>query len=161
MPPEIIPITDIHRPWVRKVLTENWASTRVVARGRIHEAGGLPGFIAVLDGEPAGLLTYSIDGSECEIVSLNSLREGRGIGAALLKAVISAARASGCRRLWLVTTNDNSHALRFYQRQGFVLKALYPGVLAESRRLKPEIPLTGADGIPLRDEIELEFPPGE
>ena len=48
-------------------------------------------------------------------------------------------------------------ALRFYQKRGFRLVALYPGALAESRKLKPEIPITGIDGIPLLDEIELEL----
>jgi ribosomal protein S18 acetylase RimI-like enzyme len=59
--------------------------------------------------------------------------------------------------LWLVTTNDNLDALRFYQRRGFVLVALRPDVMKDSRRLKPEIPLIGAFGIPLRDELELEM----
>lgn len=30
-------------------------------------------------------------------------------------------------------------------------------VLEEYRKIKPEIPLTGEDGIPIRDEIELEM----
>lgn len=57
----------------------------------------------------------------------------------------------------MITTNDNMKALRFYQKQGFVLKALYPNALEESRELKPEIPKIGIDNIPLRDEIELEI----
>lgn len=60
-------------------------------------------------------------------------------------------------RLWLITTNDNMEALRFYQKRGFILSALYPNALEESRKLKPEIPEVGLEGIPLRDEIELEF----
>jgi hypothetical protein len=57
----------------------------------------------------------------------------------------------------LITTNDNTHALRFYQRRGLQLAALHRNAIEESRRLKPEIPQHGADGIPLRDELELEL----
>jgi len=57
----------------------------------------------------------------------------------------------------LERTNDNTHALRFYQKQGFHLHALRVNALAESRKLKPEIPEVGNDGIPLRDEIELSM----
>jgi ribosomal protein S18 acetylase RimI-like enzyme len=53
--------------------------------------------------------------------------------------------------------NDNLHALRFYQKRGFVLVALHRNALEASRKLKPEIPLVGIDGIPIRDEIELEL----
>jgi GNAT superfamily N-acetyltransferase len=59
-------------------------------------------------------------------------------------------------RLRLTTTNDNLDALRFYQRRGFRLVALRPGAVDAARALKPEIPVTGAHGIPLRDELDLE-----
>ncbi len=54
-----------------------------------------------------------------------------------------------------MTSNDNLRALRFYQRRGFRLKELRPGAVDEARRLKPQIPLGGAEGIPMREEIEL------
>jgi RimJ/RimL family protein N-acetyltransferase len=76
---------------------------------------------------------------------------------ALIEAVKNTARAAKCKRLWLITTNDNLNALRFYQKRGFVLVAVHRNALEISRQLKPEIPLFGADGIPLRDEIELEM----
>ena len=110
-----------------------------------------------LDGEPVGLVTHQIANGECEIMSLNSLVEGKGVGSALIDAVRNEAVGHRCRRIRLITTNDNTHALRFYQRRGFRLAAVYLNALEQSRRLKPEIPLTGMDGIPLRDEIELEL----
>jgi GNAT superfamily N-acetyltransferase len=116
----------------------------------------LPGFVALWEGRRAGLVTYRISGAECEIVTLDSLESGLGIGTALLKAALAAARQAGCRRAWLITTNDNLDALGFYQKRGFVLTALYPGALVQSRLLKPQIPLVGQHGIPLRDELELE-----
>ena len=59
--------------------------------------------------------------------------------------------------MWLITTNDNLHALGFYQKRGFALVAVQPDALAQSRLLKPQISTTGMGGIPLRDEIELEI----
>jgi len=102
-------------------------------------------------------LTYHVDGRECEIVTINSLEEGVGVGSALLTAVKDKAKSLGCRRLWLITTNDNLNALRFYQKRGLHIAAVYPGAMERSRRLKPSIPLVGKDGIPLRDELELEL----
>lgn len=106
----------------------------------------------------AGFITYNIVEKSCEIVTINSYRERIGVGSALIEAVKQAALSEGCKRLWLITTNDNLHALRFYQKRGFELVAVYRNALAEARKLKPEIPLTGMDDIPLRDEIELELP---
>ena len=80
-----------------------------------------------------------------------------GTGSALVAALVEIARAAGCTRLWLVTTNDNVDALRFYQRRGFHLAQLRAGAVVESRALKPQIPEVGAHGIELRDELELEM----
>ncbi len=79
------------------------------------------------------------------------------IGTALIDAVKDVATMAHCKRLWLITANDNMAALRFYQKRGFLLVAVYRNAVEQSRRLKPEIPLVGIDGIPLRDEIELEL----
>jgi GNAT superfamily N-acetyltransferase len=145
------------RPWILEFLRARWGSDRMVARGRMYYPADFPGFIALLDGSPTGVLTFEIIGTACEVVFLDSGTKGGGIGSALLEAVKQTAREAGCTRLWLITTNDNLDALRFYQRRGFVLATLYPKALQDSRRLKPEIPLTGDFGIPLRDELELEL----
>lgn len=145
--------------WTGHLLDSSWGSTRVVSRGRLHDAATLPGLVATIEDVPAGLLTYRIEGPALEIVTLNSLRPGRGIGSLLLNGAADTARRAGCGRVWLVTTNDNLHALRFYQRRGFRMVALRADALAAARSLKPEIPLIGLDNIPLRDEIELEWLP--
>ncbi len=157
-PFQIRPLRDDDRPWVAELLGREWGAARIVTRGRIFHADHLPGFVALRDGQPCGLVTYRLEVDDCEIISLNSLVEGIGVGSVLIAAVREAAVAAGWRRLWLITTNDNLAALRFYQRRGFRLAALYPNALEASRRLKPGIPLTGHDGIPLRDELELELP---
>jgi len=150
------PLGDGDRGWVRAKLAELWGDV-VVSRGRVLDATVLPGFIAEEGGEPAGLLTYRVDGEDCEVVTINAFPKGGGAGTALLDAAAAAARAAGCRRLWLITTNDNLRALRFYQRRGFELVAVHRHALDRSRELKPSIPEVGLDGIPLRDELELEL----
>lgn len=154
---EITPLSERHRRWADDLIEERWGSVKVVTRGHVHDTSLLPGFVAVSGGEPVGLATYDIAGDECEMVSLDSLAERIGIGTALVRAVEGVARSSGCRRLWLITTNDNLAAVRFYQKRGLHIAAIHLDALEESRRLKPEIPLTGIDGIPIRDEIELEL----
>ena len=94
---------------------------------------------------------------ECEIITLNSLVEKKGVGSMLIDAVRENALQRGCKRLWLITTNDNIPALVFYQKRGFHLVAVHRNALEISRQLKPEISMTGMFGIPLRDEIELEM----
>jgi GNAT superfamily N-acetyltransferase len=145
------------KPWVLRFLHERWGSDRMAAHGVLFFPADHAGFIAERGGEPAGLLTYEIAGDACEITLIDSGPQHAGIGTMLIRAVEDAARRAGCRRLWLVTTNDNVDALRFYQRRGFVLAALRPKALEAARRLKPEIPLVGDYGILLRDEIEVEM----
>lgn len=145
------------REWVRRFTAEYWGSDKMITRGKVLYISEQEGFIAEMGGEVVGFVSYRVEGLACEITSLDSLREGLGIGSRLIEQIKTVARAAGCTRLFLITTNDNLHALRFYQRRGFRLAALYPGAVNESRKLKPEIPLIGNDGIPLRDEIELEM----
>jgi N-acetylglutamate synthase-like GNAT family acetyltransferase len=154
----IHPLTERDGDRVAEFITEHWGSNIIVSRGVIHRPEKLPGFVAVNEqGAWIGLITYHIQGDACEIVTLDSLRPASGIGTALIEAVKAEARPAGCKRVWLITTNDNLHALKFYQKRGFTLAALHSNAIEQSRRLKPQIPLIGNDGIPIRDEIELAF----
>ena len=144
-------------PWITRKITQDWGSEIVVVHGDVYRPADLPGFIAEMDGEKVGLLTYHIRNTACEIVTLNSWREGSGVESALIEAVKQVALREKCRRLWLVTTNDNLHALYFYQKQGFTISDIRVNAVERSRKIKPEIPLLGNDGIPIRDEIELEI----
>jgi len=145
------------RPWVADFITEVWGSEIVVTRGKIFQPAELPGYMAYCQKQPVGLITFHIDGKNCEIVTLNSLIENVGIGSALLTKVRKRAEREGCARLWLITTNDNLRAIGFYQKRGFMIAAVHRNALENSRRLKPEIPLIGMDGIALRDEVEFEM----
>jgi GNAT superfamily N-acetyltransferase len=144
--------------WVREKLNVRWGTTMVASVSGLHDATLLAGLVAELDGEPVGLLTYRVDDDECEVVTLDSLVSGRGIGGALLDAVAELARSRGYRRAWVLTTNDNLPALRFYQRSGWDLVRLHHDAVNEWRRtVKPRIAERGLDGIPIAHALELEL----
>lgn len=148
------PLREDERDWAIEVLTEWWGGTTVAGRGRVWDLYAVPGIVAEAGGERVGLVTYSIEGDHCEIVTMNGFV--KGAGGALLRAVADTARAAGCERLQVMTTNDNANAIRFYQRHGMRFAALRIGAVDEARRtLKPQIPEIGNDGIPIRDEIDF------
>jgi ribosomal protein S18 acetylase RimI-like enzyme len=153
---EVRELRDDERPWLRATLRERWGDEIVVGRGRVRYPAELPALVAVDDsGVRVGLASYEVEGTTAEVVTIDALRTGAGVGRRLLDAVAEAARAAGARRLLVMTTNDNLVALRFYQRAGLRLAALRPGAVDEARSLKPSIATTGRDGIPIRDEIDL------
>ena len=123
----------------------------------MHYADTLPGFVAWVQDQRAGLLTYNVKMNELEITTLNALHQGAGIGRALVLAALERANAFGCSRVWVITTNENQPAVEFYQAVGFEVVAVHKGAVNESRKVKPEIPTFGIDGIPILDEIELEW----
>lgn len=145
------------RSAVVPVLEREWGAVEIVALslGGVVDASRLPGWIAERDGEVVGLLTYLISGDVVDIVTINTFAGG-GIGTALVAALAADVRGAAAR-LRVTTTNDNTRALRFYQRAGFRLTALRPGAVDEARKVKPRIPEIGEDGIPIRDELELEI----
>jgi ribosomal protein S18 acetylase RimI-like enzyme len=144
--------------WIRDWLTEHFASPRIVSRGVLHQADALPGLAATDAGIPVGLLLHDRRGDACEVVVLIARREGSGVASALLDAARQAAAAAGRRRLWLTTTNDNTAAIGFYQRRGWVRCATRRDAIVEARKLKPELPEFGHGGVPIRDEVEFELP---
>ncbi len=145
------------RNWVESFVKSHWGSEIVVAKGRVLRPVELDGFVGFNGKNPVGLLTYRIEGPDCEIVTIDSIAQGEGVGTALINAIRERAKVKGCRRLWLITTNDNLNALGFYQKRGFRLIAIYPDALEASRKLKPQISIKAANGIPIRDELELEL----
>lgn len=154
---EIKSLDDDSRHWVDEFIANRWAAETIVVHGQEYHPAELHGFSACLEDTPIGLATYVMTGDACEVISLDSLRPRMGIGYALLDAVLAIAWQAGCRRVYLTTTNDNTPAMRFYQRYGFVFSAIRRDAVAESRKLKPSIPMVGQDGIPIRDEIEMEL----
>ena len=149
---------------VERLLRDSWGDTMVVSRGRLQDARLLPGFIAVDGGTLAGLVTYRVhkgsspaDGLEMEVVTMDAVASRRGIGSALLHAAFAQAAGQSCRRVWLITTNDNVAAQGFYARNGMQLVAVHSDALDRSRQLKPSIPFNADNGVPIRDEWEYEL----
>ncbi len=145
------------RQRINSFIVQQWYTMQMVVHGESIDMGNADGYYACEGDEIIGLITYRITGKEMEILSLDSLQKGRGIGTELLDTVVAKARETGMQKIMLITTNDNLSALRFYQKRGFDMSRLYCNALAQARKIKPEIPLIGMDGIPLKHEIELEM----
>ena len=143
--------------WINTLMIENWGSDRVVLQGRIYHPAELDAFIAEQNRERIGLITYIMDRKICEIITLNSLQPGLGVGTALMDAVKQAAEAAGCDALILFTTNDNINGLKFYQKYGFYLEELIKDGVLSDRKLKPEIPLKAENGISIQDYLLLKL----
>ena len=154
---EIKKIDQTNRALVDDFILEQWYTMEMVVHGECIDLGGANGWFMSENGEIVGLITDRIISDEMEILSLDSLKENHGIGTRLLDEAVEEARRAGCTRVMLITTNDNLHALRFYQKRGFDMVKIYRNAVDESRKIKPQIPLMSDDGIPIRHEIELEM----
>jgi ribosomal protein S18 acetylase RimI-like enzyme len=139
-----------------------WAETLIggfggrmqARRGELVDVLDASGFIAIDEkANPLGVLTYASRPDGVEVLYIEAMQQHRGVGTALLDALF---RLVGAQTVWLVTTNDNVDALRFYQRRGFMIREVRVGAISAAREtIKPHISLIGEYGIPLRDEIEL------
>lgn len=148
---------NIRSEQLTQFFTTHWGSPEMVISSGVYDCSALDGFAMLNEAtEIIGLITYIIREKECEIISLDSLEEGKGIGTRLIQAVESVAKESNCSQIKLITTNDNLLALKFYQKRGYYLTKLHRNAVEKARERKPSIPLTGNDGIPIRDELELE-----
>lgn len=154
------PKTDADNEWVADMLTRQWGSPLIVlGGGRIVNAARL---LALIAGAQQGLATYEIapGAASAELVTLNVLETGRGVGTALVEALAAELAGAGVTELCVSMTNDNLDALRFYQRRGFRLVAVHPGDLDAARLIKPSIPAIGHYGIAIRDRLDLVRPLG-
>ena len=83
----IRPINTDEQEWIAQFIFEQWGSNKVISRGIVHYPQNLPGFVALYKGEKVGLITYTIEGRSCEIVTLDSTLPSSGVGTALIDAV--------------------------------------------------------------------------
>lgn len=145
------------RKWVHAFIKKHWSSDIVVVHNTIYYPEKLDGFLAEYKSKKIGLITYLIKDDKCEIITINSLNENQVVGTHLMKLVMNEAKQLKCKKIWLITTNDNINAICFYRKLGFCLDKVYPDALTASRKIKPEIPFIGANGIPMRDELEFIY----
>ncbi len=137
-------------------IVRQWFSMQMAVHGELIDLGTADGWYATDGDEIIGLITYRIVNDEMEILSLDSVHKKRGVGTILLNETIDKAKDCRCKRIKVITTNDNLNALKFYQKHGFELVKIHRNAVDVARKLKPSIPLIGNDGIPLKHEIELE-----
>lgn len=150
------PIEEKDKEWIKKVMIDDWSSEMVVA-SKLFNTLMLSGFIAEFNDQLTGVVAYDIADGRLEIVSLNSAQQGKGIGTALIEKVKELAKKKGLKSVWLVTSNDNIDSLKFYQKRGFRIIKVYPDAINKARKIKPEIPLVGSNGIRIKDALELEY----
>ena len=153
----IRPIDQTDRDPIDAFIVRQWYTMQMVVHGKTFDLASADGFYSCDGDEITGLITFRVSGKEMEILSLDSLHEHKGIGTSLLNAATEEARNRGLERIMLITTNDNLPALRFYQKRGFDLVRIHQNMVEQARKIKPEIPLIGMDGIPLKHGIELEM----
>jgi len=142
---------------IQSILVETWGSHYLAVNGKLWDSRTMPGFAAVWEGTVLGYLLYEYHSGVCEIMVLESVVQNIGIASALIEQLKQTSKSKGVNRIIVQTSNDNTHAFRFYQRRGFTIREVRLGALDAARQLKPSIPLTGEEGIPLRDEIEFEI----
>jgi ribosomal protein S18 acetylase RimI-like enzyme len=162
--PTLIPLSAADPDWTEALLAGELAGRMQARLGALVDATAGDGLVALEGGAaPVGLVTWMIEGpgsspgeAEIRVLVVDVLFRGRGVGSALLAAAEAALARSGVVRAWLVTTNDNLAALRFYQRRGWRLAALHPGAVDVARlTVKPGIPPVGDHGLPIHDELVL------
>ena len=150
-------IRNTDKTMVAKFIAANWGATVCISKGRKYKPAELPGFICKENNNIVGLVTYRIEKSYCEITTLNSCIKKSGLGRELIKKVIEVAINENCDRIWVITTNDNTNAIMFYQKMGFEWSNFYKDAMQLSRKIKHEIPELGFDNIPIKHEIEFEL----
>ena len=154
---DIQQIDQLDREEINAFILRQWSSMQMVVRSESIDLSTADGYYVMEDDKIIGLITYRISDNEMEILSLDSIHRNKGIGTALINKAALKAVGMGCTRITLITTNDNLTALRFYQKRGFDMVRVYHNAVEQSRKIKPEIPLIGENGIPLKHEIELEM----
>ena len=153
----IIDLTNEYKDDVERIVAATYSGMIIAVHRSIYNLRELPCLIALSDKlEILGYCYYRISNDECEIMAIESMQSNIGVGTALIAKVKELSKVRGCKRLYLTTTNDNTHALRFYQRRGFTLCAVRLNELDYSRALIPAIPLIGDNDIPALHEIEFE-----
>ena len=134
-----------------------WDETKVECFDRVYDVLHCPAFLACEGDEVAGLAAYAVEvaWNTLALVMLNVLPDyqGQGTGRALLDAVRNDASQRSLARVIVATSNDDLPALGLYQRYGFRITGIKPGRIARHHGGE----LSGFAGIPVRDEIQLEY----
>jgi len=147
----------INKNEVVKFLCKHWGSEKIVSKGKITDASEISRVLVKdINNKIVGLATFSVNNNTCELISIDSEKQRKGIGTKMIKLIEKTVKEKGAKRIWLITTNDNYEAVIFYVKNGYRLVEIHKDALDISRKLKPQIPFIGKYGIPLQDEWEFE-----
>jgi ribosomal protein S18 acetylase RimI-like enzyme len=142
---------------IRELSHYFWDETDVGCFDQQYDVLACPAFLACAGDQVVGLAAYAVEDNwdAVVLVMLNVLPnyQGRGAGRALLDAVRDKTAQLGMGRSLVATSNDDLPALAIYQRYGYRITAVIPGRIAQHHG--SEFP--GFAGIPVRDEIRLEY----
>jgi GNAT superfamily N-acetyltransferase len=140
---------------IDRLVQEHWG-VPVVCIDRLYVPAELEGLVwRDGTGDIRGLVTWAAKGEWAEIVTIDAFVQGAHIGGRLLDAAEAELRRRGVRTVVVVTTNDNLPALSLYVRRRYRLVRLDLDGMERVRALKPGVPETGHEGLPLRDMWEL------
>jgi len=143
--------------WLEELMSKDWGGLPLVIRGKKYYPPQLDGIIAENGEGVAGFLFFDVRENDCEIIVFEVFDKFKGTGTILLDKLKGIAKERRCSRIYLMTTNDNLDALRFYQKRGFHICGVHIDSVKISRKIKPAIGMVGDYDIPVRDEIDLEF----
>ena len=157
-PPLMIgPAAPADYPRIEALSLYFWDETVVDCFDRQYDVMACPAFLACDGDEIVGAAPFAVEEAwgAIVLVMLNVLPgyQGRGGGRALLDALHQEARRRDLARILVATTNDDLPALAIYQRYGYRIKEIVTGRVAEDHGDE----LVGFAGIPVRDEVRLEY----
>jgi ribosomal protein S18 acetylase RimI-like enzyme len=110
------------------------------------DEGRIVGHVQIIELDEPGIF-------EIKSLAVAADRRRRGIGAALVEAALAWCRESGAQSVSVATAAASIEALKFYQRLGFRFSRIIRDFYSAERGYRP----LELDGIPLRDEVILDF----
>jgi ribosomal protein S18 acetylase RimI-like enzyme len=149
--------TSADRRAIEEICDRAWGETEIDVYGKTFDVLASDNMIAVgEDGELVGLISCAMHGGDLAVVvySVYPQFQGRGVGTALLETAASHAAARSLTAVKAAVSNDDLPLLYFYQRHGFIIAEIVPGLLADRLGYAG----IGFAGIPIRDEIRLRRP---
>jgi ribosomal protein S18 acetylase RimI-like enzyme len=150
-------IRAVDRTTLEDLLRLRWSDSTMFVRGRLLAPQDVEALGAYFDNRLQGMVTWRIEEGTLYMLTMDNVTDQRGVSTALVNAMLALGRSKGFPFMRALLTNDNWPGFRWYQKRGFRIVAVHPGIVDMMRQLKPSIPEKGVDGIGIHDEIELEI----
>jgi len=146
-------ISEKEKAPIRGFVKRFWGEEEQLTFGRKFLVSELPGYVAKVEENIAGFISFAAIKDATIIVALAVLPEYQtcGIAKHLVSKVQKEAANTGKKKLLVSTSNDDLPALGFYQSQGFQIYEVKPDAIAE----KHGRVLKGIGNLPMRDELRM------